>query len=160
MKTLMILLCPLLASCTTPHSGPAADVGSTLVASATQNVKEAGLIAGAPNSLPVGLVLSLGTRMVLVNKARGTEDCEVMAGWTEAFGWGATCNNLAVAMGAAPQVSIPLLVLCSITVKKSRADETEAWCGEYELTDLPCTLNNLPDDAKAASCINGRLALK
>lgn len=164
MKTQLALvaLLILLAGCATPHSGPTVDIGSTLVADAAQSgaVKEAGLIAGAPSSLPVGLALSLGTRAWIMHTSRDDYHCESLAGWTDAVGWGAACNNLAAAMGAMPQISVPLLIGCTVLARKTRKDQMTAWCGDYTRTDLPCKLESLPDEAATARCIGGRMALR
>lgn len=159
MKLLKALLISLLSACATPHSGPTADIGSTFVAMSGGGVQELSPVADVAG-LAGGAAISLGLRTAIIHNARGEANCPTVAGWTNAIGWGATCNNLAVAMGATPPVSLGLLAFCAITVKNKRAEETEAWCGEYELTDMPCTLSNLPAGAKAARCINGHLALK
>lgn len=155
-----ILLFASLAGCATPHSGPTADVGSTFVAmEAVSGAQELNPIAGVAG-LTGGAVISLGARLAINRHYRGKEDCPTVAGWTNAVGWGAACNNLAVVAGAAPMVSVPLLIGCAIAAKKTRADKTEAWCGSYELTDLPCSLGNLPGEAQSARCIDNRLAWK
>lgn len=159
MKTLTAIFTIMLTACATPHSGPTADIGSTFIAMSGGSVQELSPIADVVG-LAGGAAISLALRAAIIRNSRGTPECESVAGWTSAVGWGATCNNLAAALGAAPLVSIGLLVFCSITLRTKQANETQAWCSGHALTDMPCTLDNLPPDLASASCIDGRLAFK
>lgn len=158
MRTLMITLLVTLAGCATPNAGPVGDAGSTLVALNTiEGAAEMNPLLAAAG--PVGgPILSIGLRAAVNKSVRGEPECESVAGLTNAIGFGAACSNLSVVLGAAPLVSVPLLIGCTVAVKKKRANATAAWCSSLELTKLPCTLGSLPDEAVSAQCIDGRLA--
>lgn len=158
MKLLTALLISLLTACATPNAGPAADAGSTLVAlNMIEGAKEANPLLAAAG--PVGgPLLSIGLRTAVNHSVRGDPECASVAGWTDAVGYGALCNNAAAMLGASPLAGGALMVFCSIRAKKARADKIDAWCSEHTLTDSPCTMDSLPDGFTRARCIDGRLA--
>jgi len=147
MKWIAIFL--ILTSCAT--YGPVADGISTQAALNAGGIEANPLLFGGH---PVALAVSVVGRTAYIKSQRHEPGCTANVGLVEAVGWGAACNNLAVVLGAAPHISLPLLGICAIAHHKTQRDEIEQWCYPS------CSLADIPEGTKAAECVRGEVVVR
>lgn len=142
------LLATLLTACA--YSGPVADGVSTEIAlAANSSAMEINPLGGHPAIRAVGLV----AKTAIIRHQRGKPLCTTAVASIGGLGWFAAGNNMAVALSAGSSIALPIGLVTGLAYLYATADERREWCYPS------CSLNDLPQGAKGATCERGRVVL-
>jgi len=154
-ENIMIRVCMLvllLTGCAV-YSGPVADGISTEIALQSGATEANPLLFGGH---PAALVLSVAARSAYMESRREQRNCVNQTAWVSGAGWGYTANNLLAASAIAPMITLPVGIATGVVYAYATEDARRDWC--YPVYPA-CSLADLPDGARAAECVKGKLVV-
>ena len=148
----VFVIAMLLSGCAV-YSGPIADGISTEIAMQSGAVEGNPLLFGGH---PAALVISIAARSAYMDSQKKRPRCVYNTGWVSGAGWGYTANNLLAASAIAPMITLPVGIATGVVYAYATEDARRDWC--YPVYPA-CSLADLPDGARAAECVKGKLVV-